>query len=72
MKAFLELLNIALLVLVQLIALAFAIAFVLWAVGLFNVSGMDVLRLFGATIGTLLLSVFVFVVKDLMEGNRKK
>lgn len=69
MKAFIELLNIVLLVLVQLIVLAFAIAFILWAVGLFDVSGMDVLRLFGATVGTLFLSVFVFVFKGL-KGYR--
>lgn len=67
MKAFLYTISIALILVMKAELIALAIAAVLWLVGLFGVTGGDVLRLIGLTLGTFAVSLVAYVSAELRK-----
>ena len=48
-------------------SLALSIALVLWLVGLFGVTGSDVLRVLAVFVGTFIVSLASFVIADMRK-----
>lgn len=67
MKAFLYTISIALILVMKVEIIALAIAAVLWLIGLFGVTGGDVLRLVGITLGTFAVSLASYVSAELKK-----
>ena len=49
-------------------SVALAIALILWLVGLFGITGSDVLRVLFTVIGLYTTSIMLFVIAELKEG----
>lgn len=67
MKTFLYTVSIALILVMKIELIALAIAAVLWLIGLFGVTGSDVLRLIGLTLGTFAVSLVAYVSAELKK-----
>nr|DAN79870.1 MAG TPA: hypothetical protein [Caudoviricetes sp.] len=67
MKAFLYTISIALILVMKAELIALAIAAVLWPIGLFGVTGGDILRLVGLTLGTFAVSLAAYVSAELKK-----
>lgn len=67
MKALLYTVSIVLILVMKVEFIALAIAAVLWLIGLFGVTGGDVLRLVGITLGTFAVSLAAYVSADLRK-----
>lgn len=67
MKAFLYTISIALILVMKAELIALAIAAVLWLVGLFGVTGSDVLRILGILLGTFAVSLVAYVSAELKK-----
>lgn len=67
MKAFLYTISIALILVMKVEIIALAIAAVLWLVGLFGVTGCDVLRILGILLGTFAVSLVAYVSAELRK-----
>lgn len=67
MKALLYTVSIVLILALKVELIALAIAAVLWLIGLFGVTGGDVLRLIGLTLGTFAVSLVVYVSAELKK-----
>lgn len=67
MKTFLYTVSIALILVMKVELIALAIAAVLWLIGLFGVTGGDVLRLIGLTLGTFAVSLVAYVSAELKK-----
>lgn len=49
-------------------SIALAIALILWLIGLFGITGADVLRVLFAVIGIYATSIILFVIAESKEG----
>ncbi len=49
-------------------SIALAIALILWLIGLFGITGADVLRVLFAVIGFYTASIMLFVISESKEG----
>lgn len=49
-------------------SVALAIALILWLIGLFGITGSDVLRVLFAVIGLYATSIILFVIAESKEG----
>lgn len=67
MKAFLYTISIALILVMKVEIIALAIAAVLWLIGLFNVTGGDVLSILGILLGTFAVSLVAYVSAELKK-----
>ena len=67
MKALLYTVSIILILAMKVELIALAIAAVLWLIGLFGVTGGDVLRILGILLGTFAVSLAAYVSADLRE-----
>lgn len=67
MKALLYTVSIVLILVMKVELIALAIAAVLWLIGLFGVTGGDVLRLIGLTLGTFAVSLVAYVSAELKK-----
>lgn len=67
MKALLYTVSIVLILAMKVELIALAIAAVLWLIGLFGVTGGDVLRLAGLTLGTFAVSLVAYVSAELKK-----
>lgn len=67
MKTFLYTVYIVLIIVMKVELIALAIAAVLWLIGLFGVTGGDVLRLIGLTLGTFAVSLVAYVSAELKK-----
>ena len=67
MKALLYIISIVLILALKVELIALAIAAVLWLIGLFGVTGGDVLRLIGLTLGTFAVSLVAYVSAELKK-----
>lgn len=67
MKALLYTVSIVLILALKVELIALAIAAVLWLIGLFGVTGSDVLRLIGLTLGTFAVSLVAYVSAELKK-----
>ena len=67
MKALLYTVSIVFILAMKVELIALAIAAVLWLIGLFGVTGSDVLRLIGLTLGTFAVSLVTYVSAELRE-----
>lgn len=67
MKALLYTVSIVLILVMKVELIALAIAAVLWLIGLFGVTGGDVLRLIGLTLGTFAVSLVTYVSAELKK-----
>lgn len=67
MKALLYTVSIVLILAMKVELIALAIASVLWLIGLFGVTGVDVLRLIGLTLGTFAVSLVAYVSAELKK-----
>lgn len=67
MKALLYTVSIVLILVMKVELIALAIAAVLWLIGLFGVTGSDVLRLVGITLGTFVVSLVAYVSAELKK-----
>lgn len=67
MKALLYTVSIVLILAMKVELIALAIASVLWLIGLFGVTGGDVLRLIGLTLGTFAVSLVTYVSAELKK-----
>lgn len=67
MKALLYTISIVLILALKVELIALAIAAVLWLIGLFGVTGGDVLRLIGLTLGTFAVSLVAYVSAELKK-----
>lgn len=67
MKALLYTVSIVLILALKVELIALAIAAVLWLIGLFGVTGGDVLRVLAAFLGTLTVSLASFVIADMKK-----
>lgn len=67
MKALLYTVSIVLILAMKVELIALAIASVLWLIGLFGVTGSDVLRLIGLTLGTFAVSLVAYVSAELKK-----
>lgn len=67
MKAFLYTISIALILVMKAELIALAIAAVLWLIGLFGVTGDDVLRILGILLGTFAVSLVAYVSAELRK-----
>lgn len=67
MKTLLQTITIVLILVMKIELIALAIAAVLWLVGLFGVTGGDVLRLIGLTLGTFAVSLVTYVSAELKK-----
>ena len=67
MKALLYTVSIVLILAMKVELIALAIAAVLWLIGLFGVTGGDILRLVGLTLGTFAVSLAAHVSVELKK-----
>ena len=67
MKAMLYTISIVLILEMKVELIALAIAAALWLIGLFGVTGGDVLRLIGLTLGTFAVSLVTYVSAELKK-----
>lgn len=67
MKALLYIVSIVFILAMKVELIALAIAAVLWLIGLFGVTGGDVLRLIGLTLGTFAVSLVAYVSAELKK-----
>ena len=67
MKALLYTVSIVFILAMKVELIALAIASVLWLIGLFGVTGGDVLRLIGLTLGTFAVSLVAYVSAELKK-----
>lgn len=67
MKALLYTVSIVLILVMKVEIIALAIAAALWLVGLFGVTGGDVLRVLAAFLGTFIVSLASFVIADMRK-----
>ena len=67
MKALLYTVSIILILAMKVELIALAIAAVIWLIGLFGVTGSDVLRLIGLTLGTFAVSLVAYVSAELKK-----
>lgn len=67
MKALLYTVSIVLILVMKVERIALAIAVILWLIGLFGVTGSDVLRLIGLTLGTFAVSLVAYVSAELKK-----
>ena len=67
MKALLYTVSIVFILAMKVEFIALAIAVVLWLIGLFGVTGGDVLRLVGITLGTFAVSLVAYVSAELKK-----
>ena len=67
MKALLYTVSIVLVLAMKVELIALAIAAVLWLVGLFGVTGGDVLRILGILLGTFAVSLAAYMSAELRE-----
>lgn len=49
-------------------SIALAIALILWLIGLFGITGADVLRVLFAVIGIYATSIILFIIAESKEG----
>lgn len=67
MKALLYTVSIVLVLAMKVELIALAIAAVLWLIGLFGVTGGDVLRILGILLGTFAVSLVAYVSAELRK-----
>lgn len=67
MKALLKSVFVVSVFLMKIESLALSIALVLWLVGLFGVTGSDVLRVLFVFVGTFIVSLAAFVIADVRK-----
>lgn len=67
MKALLKSVFVVSIFIMKIESLALSIALVLWLVGLFGVTGGDVLRVLAAFLGTFTVSLVSFVIADMKK-----
>ena len=67
MKALLKSVFVVSIFIMKIESLALSIALVLWLVGLFGVTGSDVLRVLAAFFGTFIVSLVSFVIADMRK-----
>lgn len=67
MKALLKSVFVVSVFLMKIESLALSIALVLWLVGLFGVTGSDVLRVLAIFLGTFTVSLASFVIADMRK-----
>lgn len=67
MKALLKSVFVVSVFLMKIESLALSIALVLWLVGLFGVTGSDVLRVLAVFVGTVIVSLASFVIADMKK-----
>lgn len=67
MKELLKTMFIVSVFIVKIESLALSIALVLWLVGLFGVTGSDVLRVLGILLGGFTVSLALFVIIDMKK-----
>lgn len=67
MKALLKSVFVVSVFLMKIESLALSIALVLWLVGLFGVTGSDVLRVLFVFLGTFIVSLASFVIADMRK-----
>lgn len=67
MKALLKSVFVVSVFLIKIESLALSIALVLWLVGLFGVTGGDVLRVLFVFVGTFIVSLASFVIADMRK-----
>lgn len=67
MKALLKSVFVVSVFLMKIESLALSIALVLWLVGLFGVTGSDVLRVLFVFVGTFIVSLASFVIADMRK-----
>lgn len=67
MKALLKSVFVVSVFLMKIESLALSIALVLWLVGLFGVTGSDVLRVLAVFVGTFIVSLAAFVIADMKK-----
>lgn len=67
MKALLKSVFVVSVFLMKIESLALSIALVLWLVGLFGVTGGDVLRVLAVFLGTFAVSLASFVIADMRK-----
>ena len=67
MKVLLESVFVVSIFIMKIESLALSIALVLWLVGLFGVTGSDVLRVLFVFVGTFIVSLASFVIADMKK-----
>lgn len=67
MKSLLKTIFVVSVFLMKIESIALSIALVLWLVGLFGVTGSDVLRILAIFIGTFIVSLASFVIADMRK-----
>lgn len=67
MKSLLKTIFIVSIFIMKIESVALSVALVLWLVGLFGVTGGDVLRVLAAFIGTFTVSLVSFVIADMKK-----
>ena len=67
MKSLLKSVFIVSIFIMKIESLALSIALVLWLVGLFGVTGGDVLRVLAIFLGTFIVSLISFVIADMRK-----
>lgn len=67
MKTLLYTVSIALILVMKIELIALTVVAVFWLVGLFGVTGGDVLQLIGLTLGTFAVSLAVYVSAELKK-----
>lgn len=67
MKSLLKTIFVVSIFIMKIESVALSIALVLWLVGLFGVTGSDVLRVLFAFIGTFIVSLTSFVIADMKK-----
>lgn len=67
MKALLKSVFVVSIFLMKIESLALSIAIVFWLVGLFGVTGSDVLRVLAVFVGTFIVSLASFVIADMKK-----
>lgn len=67
MKALLKSVFVVSIFLMKIESIALSIALVLWLVGLFGVTGSDVLRVLAVFVGTFIVSLASFVIADMRK-----
>lgn len=70
MKALLKSVFVVSVFLMKIESIALSIALVLWLVGLFGVTGSDVLRVLFAFLGTFTVSLATFVINARQRGEK--
>ena len=67
MKSLLKTIFVVSVFLIKIESIALSIALVLWLVGLFGVTGSDVLRVLTIFLGTFIVSLASFVIADMRK-----